>query len=384
MGRMGSLWSALPIGKPAEENRQRRKLQKAGNQQRPYSASYSEATASSVTSPAASAVHVNKSKSRLSLPSRERSLPPFPELDDATWLEDFRRSGYADREINSAPRRLQQTPRVRPSSVVMPEFAHLAVSDPAPKPPIQPITRNVPPYLQPTRRYAKTPVSSIGQLENKSESSNGEESQIDPNIENIAESYRALLESRCSFMSESTVDRDVDPEQDEMYYIKDPRMLAPDFLEPVVEVPEPPPMTGSPKSDEVTLIAFEDEPVYLKPNLSSRSSYETASPGSEQDPETPSDSPSLQICLDLLTRELSSAVSGSTTRPSAETSSLQLWVMIEAYEKLRDQVVNAQSNEADKSAMIATFDMWLNSLHAVHNKMSGDDDGQRSESNYGD
>ncbi|KAI0155128.1 hypothetical protein GGR57DRAFT_88384 [Xylariaceae sp. FL1272] len=383
MDRLGSLWSALPIGKPAEGNRLRRKLQKVGNQQRPYSASYSDATASPMTSPATSVVHVNKSKSRLSMPLRERSLPPSRELDDATWLEDFRRSGYVHRETNSTPRRPQQTPRARPSSGVLPEFAHLTVNDPAPKHPTQPIARSMPPSLQTTRRYAKTPVSSIGQLEKQTESHNGEESQADPDIENIAESYRALLESRCSFMSEATVDRDVNPEQEEMYYIKDPRIAFPDFLEPVVEVPEPPPMTGSPKSDEVTLVAFEDEPTYPKPDLSSRSSYETASPGLDQSVETPSDSPSLQICLDLLTRELSSAVSGSTLRPSAETSSLQLWVMIEAYEKLRDQVVNTQSNEADKSAMMATFDLWLKSLHAIHSKMSGDD-GQRSESNYGD
>lgn len=143
---------------------------------------------------------------------------------------------------------------------------------------------------------------------------------------------------------------------------------------------------------------------------------------------TQTDNLSLQICVDLLTRELSSAVlhrsspaaataasqraatrrqlqqngtgsvySPSTTSPLASSapaadntsSALQILVMIEAYERLRDQLVadvqkksgSKRNNKNDETKEIeAMFGLWLKSLYRIHDQLTseekdgGDDD----------
>lgn len=93
--------------------------------------------------------------------------------------------------------------------------------------------------------------------------------------------------------------------------------------------------------------------------------------------------PSLQIAVDLLTRELSSAARGIPLKPSSETSALQIWVMIEAYEKLRDQVLEKRMPRDQERSMLAMFDTWLESLQKIHDEMTGND-GTVSESVYDD
>ncbi|KAI3324410.1 hypothetical protein HD806DRAFT_522195 [Xylariaceae sp. AK1471] len=385
------MWTAPPMPKP-EGGKLRRKLQKIGIQQRPSSVNYSDTKTSLEIKSNKRASSFNIfSTFRPSAPQRP-PLPASVHSDDGKWLEDFRKNGYLCRDGRSSRQSNSGKDSERPSSVV-PEFAHLAINDEKPAPPqertISSPGRNGPSH-QMTRRYAKTPVSHIGQLETPPLLNTQGTSQDIPSIESIAESYRVLLESRCSFMSETTIEKAAIAEkQNESFIAQDPSALPPP-LEPVVELPEPPFMRGSPRSDDGTLVAFEEDSIYFKhapvssiPSSPSWSDYETASPGLERKTVTPSDSPDLQICLDLLTRKLSSVVNGSPARINADTSALQIWVMIEAYEKLRDQVLETHEGGVNDGPLKTMFDTWLKALHSIHDGMTGGDE-QRSESNYED
>ncbi|KAI1326784.1 hypothetical protein F5Y16DRAFT_400095 [Xylariaceae sp. FL0255] len=421
---LGPMWSAMPIAKP-DSKRLRKKLQKAGTQQSSYSTTPNESktTIASLenkvaavpvvkkpppasqnpisTAPAApAAVPLNNPPPSKRLTSRAAKhaslpLPRTPSYDK--WLNEFKESGYLYR--GSQP--TQGKPKMAATSVI-PEFAHLAISQPSHSqersPSFPPRPNRNPARI--SRKYAKTPVSRIGQLEDEQPGGRSQETlRPIPSIERIAESYRALLESRNSFLSDSTVEESFFSSElgDDLDYIKNV-IIFPPVLEPVVEMPEPLPIArGSPKSDEATLVSFEDNASYFKNvrSVSSRSSYETALPGTRGErittsaatpasPTTPQDNPSLQICFDLLTRELASAVSGSTNHVNDQTSALQIWVMIEAYEKLRDQLLRERGvSNGEKMTLAATLGTWIKGLHAVHDQMTGGD-GARSESYYGD
>ncbi|CAK7213116.1 hypothetical protein SEUCBS140593_001738 [Sporothrix eucalyptigena] len=139
-------------------------------------------------------------------------------------------------------------------------------------------------------------------------------------------------------------------------------------------------------------------------------------------PPPQSDNLGLQICVDLLTRELSSAVlhrsspaaatvasqraatrrhlqqngiaglgglqSPTISTPPSPTdnagSALQILVMIEAYERLRDQLMaDAQkgsktssrkaANDASTEEIEAMFGLWLKALYRIHDSLTGDD-----------
>lgn len=83
-----------------------------------------------------------------------------------------------------------------------------------------------------------------------------------------------------------------------------------------------------------------------------------------------------QVGLELLTRELSSAFANQSSRDSGNASGLQVWVMIEAYERLRDQL--AASGTENKEAK-AAIDSWLEALYAIHKNMAGETAGSESE-----
>ncbi|ROV87483.1 hypothetical protein VSDG_09799 [Cytospora chrysosperma] len=173
---------------------------------------------------------------------------------------------------------------------------------------------------------------------------------------------------------------------------------------------------GSPTSDG-TLVAFEEDAIYFKPvsyspealspileddvddptspnyhpsyssfynpagygplpPLSSPSSSSYAPPSSPQRPAPPPaatprpDVLSLQIAMDLLTRELSSAVSNESPKAPADVRSLQIWVMIEAYERLRDQVMemNVGMPVEEVRALMGMFNMWIRALQGVQQR----------------
>lgn len=140
------------------------------------------------------------------------------------------------------------------------------------------------------------------------------------------------------------------------------------------------PHNWSPTSDDGTLVSFQDETVYFKP-VSFSPEPESPLPPELSRQTTADDNVSLQICLDLLTRDLSSAMAGRPCRSSVGTSALQVLVMIEAYERLRDQMAElSQSNEQARS-MEMMFDMWLRALYTVHDSMTASEGA--GDRNYG-
>ncbi|KAJ3555850.1 hypothetical protein NPX13_g10270 [Xylaria arbuscula] len=91
----------------------------------------------------------------------------------------------------------------------------------------------------------------------------------------------------------------------------------------------------------------------------------------------------LHSSLDLLTKELSSVLHRSPTQHDTDTSALQIWIMIEAYENLRNQILRRHEGDDQYAPLQMVFDTWLKALRSIHDDMTGRD-GQRSESNYGD
>ncbi|GAW13846.1 hypothetical protein ANO14919_032360 [Xylariales sp. No.14919] len=390
---LGHLWAAPSMVKP-EGKKLKRRLQKGSTQpqQRPYSVNYSDTKVNPDYKPNRTSLSFNLFGSiKPSAPQRPALPPPTPP-EDGKWLEDFRKSGYLYRDSRRRSRQLENDKsQERPVTVVAPEFAHLVTA--THESPTQTEEKTAgPPFKngQPhtTRRYAKTPVSHIGQLETHPLLRTQGTSQDVPSIESIAESYRALLESRTSFLSETPIEHAAIMEkQDQCFHPQDPSLVPPP-LEPLTELPETPPARGSPRSDDGTLVGedsidFKIPPISPAPSSPSWASYETASPGLERRLSTPSKGSDLQTCLELLTKELSSAISKSPSPSSADTTALQIWVMIEAYESLRDRVLRAHEEDIQNGPLKATFDVWLNALHSVHDRMIGGD-GERSESDYGD
>ncbi|KAI0176551.1 hypothetical protein GGR52DRAFT_367728 [Hypoxylon sp. FL1284] len=284
---------------------------------------------------------------------------------------------------------------------VIPEFAHLSIKEAIPTRPLDKRASCATPSSTSsvTRRYAKTPVYRIGQLENWP----GQDQPLArraSSAERIAESYRALLESNCAMLN--------DPAQEPLpLRLGKSRVTeAKDHGDRSVtmrEIPEPPAEMDSPHSDDGTLVAFEEDIASFKPGSVWPASPSLPESGREHEHShrrrhgrkqlrepvlsskrsSPAGCPSLQICLNLLGQELSSAVSGSSLRPSAETSALQVWVMIEAYERLRDQIHGMHLDHDQERSLDAMLDTWIKALYAVHDKMTGCD-GNVSESEYGE
>ncbi|KAI0105059.1 hypothetical protein GGR51DRAFT_520693 [Nemania sp. FL0031] len=389
---LGQLWSAPSIMKP-EGKKLKRKLQKVGAQQqqpqqRPYSVNYSDTKMNTeyTYKPHKTSLPFNLFSSVKPSATQRPSLPPPTNSEDGKWLEDFRKNGYLYRDSRRSRHFDAEKTLERPVSMV-PEFAHLAAASPAPP---QEKAAAISPAIKPqmTRRYAKTPVSHIGQLETHPLLRTQGTSQDVPTIESIAESYRALLESRASFLSEAGNEHSLE-KHDDFFTPQDPTLVPPP-LEPVAELPEPPLTRGrrSPRSDDGTLVGddrsdFKHAHLSSVPSSPSRTSYETASPGLERGAIVPSNSLDLQTCLNLLTRELSSTIHSAPVQAGADTTALQVWVMIEAYEKLRDQILTSHEGGAEDGPLRAMLDTWLKALRSVHDGMIGGD-GERSESNYGD
>jgi hypothetical protein len=281
---------------------------------------------------------------------------------------------------------------------VIPEFAHLNVTREEPRGSLETISTDGPSTpssassaASASRRYAKTPVTRIGELEEVA-AREPPLTQDASSVHHIAESYRALLESRNSFMEE----RYMTPFQsfDEVPSDLGSRLWEVRSSTPVkttLDLPQAPKQdAGSPGSSNGTLVGFEEDAIYFKPvSFSSNPpSPQTAdirnSPRNVQSMASiVPDNPTVQIVFNLLTKELSAAASGNTMRPSTETSSLQIWMMIEAYEKLRENVEDMGLGAEQTQSVQTMFSTWLRTLHTIHVTMTGND-GERSESDYGD
>lgn len=306
------------------------------------------------------------------------SLPLPPDLSDSKWLEYIRKSGF----ICSLDSSAQSNESLNIPVSIIPELSHLAASDAKPRvsfdslkpPPDSPASST----STMMRRRAKTPILRIGQLEGIAP---GQTPSIPANnkseVELIAEQYRALLKSRNSMFfdshSEPPPSRREERDESQVRANSSEELRTANQLEvPVLDLPN-----GSPTSDDGTLVAFEDETVYFKPVSFSP---EPLSPVQMPEhpilsPPPPQDNLSLQICLDLLSRELSSAICDRPFRSPSDVPALQIWVMIEAYERLRDQVTNMRLRPDELRPLEAMFDMWLRALYNVHDRLT---EGRRS------
>lgn len=351
-----------PVTTKAEAPRVRRKLQKGGAKQRKLS-KRAEPDASNEGTVDGKSHNANKP-----------SLPLPPDLSDSKWAEFLR--DRVDLRASESPAKSSEG-ATRP--IRMPsELAHLKIRDekdvssvgirqPSSSPPAQSLGM---------RRRAKTPVFSIGQLEAASMSRTASEPDESSSVELIAEQYRELLESRCSVYtdcySEPSPSRQGDRtelrvrRQHSSDDLKGAARLAPKAATE--------PLTGSPTSDDGTLVSFEEETVYFKPvsfspePISPRRNHEQpfASPSSVPD------NLSLQICVDLLARDLSSAIVDRPRRCSSDSSALQIYVMIEAYERLRDQILDSPLRSEGTQSIELMFDVWLRALYAIHDSLTGD------------
>ncbi|KAJ0110117.1 hypothetical protein J7T55_000549 [Diaporthe amygdali] len=382
-----------PASKPRARNRLR-KLTKL------RSGSAASNTTNNNVSPRASSDSARAAAQGPQSPIRG-SIPPSPDLSSQKWLEYIRKSGYLC-PMESSPH-LQHTRSrslTQNTNKVVPELAHLAIDIPEKSP------RRSLDTQQPTgsprsgslsassslRRYAKTPVLRVGQLE-------GSESST-PGAESIAAQYRALLKSRShdelrGGVAEDGHDgNDVDTRQTSIEAIRGATRRRSPLLPPPspsstlgagAELePETEPR-GSPTSDG-TLVAFEEDTIFFKPvsfwpePLSPIRESDGGRGGVEDDynhenedgfeqSQRPLPQPgvlSLQIAMNLLSRELSCAVSNEALRAPTDVRQLQTWVMIEAYEALRDQVLQMALPEDEAEALRRAFGMWLRALYRVH------------------
>lgn len=142
----------------------------------------------------------------------------------------------------------------------------------------------------------------------------------------------------------------------------------------------------SPVSDTDTLVSLPDESMYVKPLEFSS----PPTPPSEEDDWEDDDyikSPDtealrFQIGFEMLTRELSTAFADHSSRAGRDASGLQIWVMIEAYERLRDQISAMETRDPELQNARAMFDSWLGALRSIQRSIA--DEGAESESEYGD
>ncbi|RYP53158.1 hypothetical protein DL768_001832 [Monosporascus sp. mg162] len=314
-------------------------------------------------------------RSQTGTPQQQPCLTLPDIADDGRRYEQLRKGGYFSQ--GGALRPQSMIHRSKRNSEPVPELSHLTINNRNPDKPVpkRPSTRSSPP-----RRHAKTPVLMIGQLENS-------EAQKASSAEVIAESYRALLDPDYYGLGD-THELPLMGEQNQMSDSSRRHGRSPTSTpKPAVERPRHHSETWeSPVSDDGTLVGLEETPTHFKPASSTPGSSSPVDRRGRDVSQSPAVSPgvknhSLEISLDLLTRELTAAASGARLHASAETSALQIWVMIEAYEKLRDRLLETRTRY--DQATSAMFDMWLQALHRIHDQMTGSD-GQASESDYGE
>ncbi|KAH6887590.1 hypothetical protein B0T10DRAFT_73376 [Thelonectria olida] len=339
-------------------------------------------------------------------PRQTHSSGGAPDLSDSKWSHYLRPKTVVSPttpESLSLPSPQPSPPRaLNQSQRTIPEFSHLNIHDATARPSLD--SSSIPSPAESTstsstmRRQAKTPVFRIGQLENKQQPQ--PEMRRDPDsaektssVELIADQYRALLESRDG------------PDAESVYSYHDPNNHKTEPWQNILNVPmhsmlrdgqprsrassrhRPPPLQHlSPRlqptsNQEDDMVGFEEDAIYFKPiSFSTEASPEPSprvpqrawnTPPSSRPSSSSTDNLSLQICLDLLTRELSSAMSERPFRSGPDTAALQVWVMIEAYERLRDQVMTMSDGNPQFAKVGEIFDTWLNALYAIHGNMRG-------------
>jgi hypothetical protein len=238
--------------------------------------------------------------------------------------------------------------------------------------------------VSPFKRRAKTPVHRIGQLEMAALQQNRVCHNMDginrmSSVSTIARGYRGLVEE----YPESPVIEPVYPRQTDTFSPDSDGGFVFDQQLQVAAFPSPPTHHArvSSVSDDETLLG--SEPDTTIPKRPSSSSSSDTPPKcleyfhDEANQIAPS-SLSFQIGLQLLTKELSAALVDRGHTDDQASAGLQVWVMIEAYERLRDQL-EASGSDQTKEVRLA-IDPWLKALYAIHNEIACD--GAMADSDY--
>ena len=324
--------------------------------------------------------------SRLATPQpggEQRSpIPMSPDLSDSKWRQYIEHNGFA----SSPDLPLDPGSRTKaidePPQSPIPEFSSLALNRASSGPSLEnnsssssilrPSAMNRPRKTLSKRSPMGPPVK-IRQLDGTSPRK--KEIRVvkkRASVELIAEQYQAFLESRDA--------KDEEVESDSEEHQEDGPQLEPTQFDPgsdyprevVLDAPGPAePDNLSPASD-ITLVAFEEDAIFFKPV--SCSSPEP-SPHPERMtfdkplPRPPSDSGNqpLQACISMLVKELTGAMPDQATPVGGGSSqALQVSAMIEAYERLRDQVGATGMGESEERNVRSMFDCWLAALHTMH------------------
>ncbi|TQN70914.1 hypothetical protein CSHISOI_04519 [Colletotrichum shisoi] len=400
-----SLPSPAPnLDKPLEPpQRLRRKLQKTFPKQRflsirrpaPIDPSVSNKLNTGVAVAAHQAGTVGQPSLRLS-----------PDLSDAKWHQYLGESN-AVHDTPSTPKTPDKTSRGvsfdMSAPTLIPEFSHLAVSNTTPRPSLDSSLSSPTSSISTRssmRRRAKTPIYAIGQLENPASGRDSVTADRVSSVDLIADQYRALLETQDASSVCTGARSDPLPSRQasrRRSSLAPSQHLAGEKLSAKLrpDVYKPAPLRNvvahSPRSDDGTLVAFDEEAIYFKP-MSFSSESPSTPPSSSPSSPPPRPPPrnrarlqrnslslvpsnhnlSLQIAMDLLARELSATMLDRSQHMGTEISSLQIWVMIEAYERLRDQVVEMSQQNEDTKNMEAMFDTWLQALYSMHERMTSD------------
>ncbi|OLN85116.1 hypothetical protein CCHL11_06248 [Colletotrichum chlorophyti] len=325
------------------------------------------------------------------------SLRLSPDLSDAKWHEYLRAATPTQETSEKRETHTPTMPTRTSVPAIIPEFSHLAVNNLTPRPSLDSSLSSPTSSISTRssmRRRAKTPIYAIGQLENPACGRDSTTAERISSVDLIADQYRALLEtqetsSNCTdSRSDPLPSRQSSRRQSSLNPSRYSAGETPDGLRPDVYQPTPQRNVSaySPTSDDGTLVAFDEEAIYFKPMSFSPEPPEPSESASTPPPpprnearlqrrpasHSPSHNLSLQICTDLLVRELSTAMSSSPQGMGEDVSTLQIWVMIEAYERLRDQVLEMGLQDDEARNMEAMFETWLRALYSIHEKMTND------------
>ncbi|ROT34898.1 hypothetical protein SODALDRAFT_329099 [Sodiomyces alkalinus F11] len=327
-------------------------------------------------------------------PPIQRSLPS-PDLSDPIWTEYLRSSGLTqvgppDTSDTPARRRpegrdvdehqLQGPNHVSP---VLSEFSHLAIRDASSRPSLDSSAASSPASLASTvstmRRGAKTPVFSIGQLEANPGLCTGNEFELSAANQTSAQSraYPGISDADPIFPYSSSGLDSYPSVKDHHQPIQtvDAEHTRAGWPSTSISMPPPSPykaLDPSPVPDEGTFVEFDEEAIYFKP-LSFPA--ESTSPLQKQDSDdhprlssTAQENLDLQMCTELLTRELGKVMLDSSGH-EADPSALQIKLMTEAYERLRGRVLEIKESQPEGLSGIETmFDSWLGALYALHQR----------------
>ncbi|CEI41316.1 hypothetical protein FVEN_g3572 [Fusarium venenatum] len=357
------------------------------------------------------------SLSPMSSPTQRQMSNGAPDLSDSKWDHYLRPktilvpSFSESEEQNMNQHQPVQHPEPEPRAACfspppqgqsshrqIPEFHHLTLHENRARPSLDrsslPSTASSTSTSSAMRRQAKTPVFRIGQLEQHALARKAKDvPEKTSSVELIADQYHALLETRDgppaldsqlpSPSRESHYSFDDTPLQIPPYAAKRSQsMRTANTSSSMTAIPRQlrPRLRSAPTHD-TNVAAVEGDTIYFKP-------YSFSPPPSPEYPGTPrhswtdefrpssssghsfQDNISLQIALDLLTSELSSVMTGRPQRNGQNTAALQIWVMIEAYERLRDQLTRQEPSNAEAQKVATMFDCWLASLYSIHSSLT--------------